>query len=258
MLSKTVTGHQKSFLFVISSLESNAKRIIAALVALAITPEEARRVEQAMELVIKVIVRHARRVLGLAVEKDEGLGKERADDAGLAAERDEAKAVVRDLLVRVRAILEAVFGPRVFTTLGVSGPTPEEAVALARFGSAVVKGLTGSKLPAPLVAGAAFDPQPYLTELGPAVARLERALAAINADARENQAALMERDRSFEVSRQQFSLVANFTSALLALAGLAELARRVRPSGRTAGTVAELAEGEAAKSELSSTGSDPA
>lgn len=253
MLSKMVTGHQKSFLFVISSLESNARRIIAALVALAITPEEARRIESAVDLIIRVIVRHARKVLGLTVDTDEHLGKERADDAGLAAERDEAVIGVRDQVIRVRVILEAIFGPNVFKTLGVSGPTPDEAVALSRFARAVVNGLVTSKLPQPLVAGAAFDPTPYVAQLAPAVEKLEKALSDINTDTRENQAALMERDRAFAESRESFALVANFTSALLALAGLAELAKRVRPTGRTAGTVAEEVEPEA---ELPSTGSD--
>lgn len=252
MLSKMVTAHQKSFLFVLSSLESNLKRIVAAFVAMAASPEEARRVEQAVELLVKVIMRHAHKVLGQAVETDEQLGKERADDAVLAAEREEAKSGVRDLLVRVRAILEAVFGPRVFTTLGVSGPTPDEVVALSRFSRAVVNGLAGSKLPEPLVPGASFDPAPYVAQLAPAVERLENALGAINKDTRENQAALMERDRAFAASRELFSQVANFTSALLALAGLGELSKRVRPTGRTTGTVAD----EEVAAELPSTGSD--
>src|SRR5690606_33517403 len=128
-------------------------------------------------------------------------------------------------------------GPNVFKTLGVSGSTPDEVVALSRFSRAVVNGLAASKLPEPLVPGAAFDPKPYVAQLAPAVERLEKALNDINTDTRENQAALMERDRAFAESRHQFSLIANFTSVLLALAGLDELAKRVRPTGRTAGTV---------------------
>lgn len=255
MLSAMVTAHQKSFQFVLSSLEANTERITSALVALASSPEEGRRVADATGLLVRVIRRHAEKTLGLVVDRDEHLAKERADDAGLAARRDEMKVSVRDQLIRVRQILEAVFGPNVFKTLGVSGSTPEEAVALGRFAHAVVNGLSSSKLPAPLVSGASFDPRPYVAQLAPAVTQLERALADINADARENQAALMDRDRAFAESRQSFSLVANFTSALLALAGLTELSKRVRPTGRTSGTVADTPESE---SDLPSTGSDPA
>lgn len=260
MLSAMVTVHQKSFLFVLSSLETNTRRIIAALVALAATPEEGRHVERAGELLIGVISRHARNMLGEVVHKDELLAAERADDAGLAARRDEAVASVRDQIIRVRQVLEAVFGPSVLKSLGVKGATPEETVALARFGRALVNGLSASKLPAPLVAGVTFDLKPYLAQLAPSVVALEKAIVDINADARENQAALMDRDRAFEQSRKSFSLVANFTSALLALAGLAELAKRVRPTGRAAGTVADAPETETTEpeAELPSTGSDSA
>lgn len=257
MLSALVTAHQKSFLFVLSSLETNIKRIIAALVALAATPEEGRQVERAGELLIGVISRHARNVLGQTVHKDELLSKERADDAGNAARRDAAIAAVRAQIVPVRAVLEAVFGPSVLKSLGVSGATPDETVALARFARAFVNGMAQSKLPAPLVAGVTFDPKSYLTQLARAVVELEQAIIELNIDTRENQAALMERDRAFDASRKSFSHVANFTNALLALADLEELAKRVRPTGRAPGTVADNPEPEGTESDLPSTGSDP-
>lgn len=242
MLSALVTAHQKSMLFVLSSLESNLQRIVAAFVALfCVNDQESKRVSAALEVIVAVVTRRARAVLGVAVDADQSLAKERSDDAGLAARRDSLVATVREHVIRLRAVMEGVFGPKVFNTLGVKGDTPDEVVALTRFARAVLNGIRSTPLPAP-VAGTSFDIGPFVAGLSPAVSELEGVLEAINADARENQAALMERDRALAESRKVFALVATFTSALLALAGLDELAGRVRPTGKRPGTVADESE----------------
>ena len=95
--------------------------------------------------------------------------------------------------------------------------------------------------PAPRFPGMCFDATYWTGRLTAAIVPLKGALADVAREERENEATYVAKTRAIEAYDQTFSQVATYVSAMLAIAGEKELARRVRPSSRRPGQTDEVA-----------------
>lgn len=173
------------------------------------------------------------------VEADQALALERADDAAIVAQRDEAAGRLSAGVVQAREGVTVLVGREVLRGMGVVDSTPRDPVALVRLASTFVDGL-GRATPQPsLIPNLTFEPATFVAMIQPHIAPAAEAISAFAADKRENETALVKRDRAFQLSISTFRVTAALVSALLEFAGETELAARVRPSGRNPGTITE-------------------
>lgn len=239
MASKQLTDHHKSVEFVRSSLTANEERLVQALADLLAGPHNRTELVQALRLIVSEAARKAGEDAARALVADDAHAREIGDDRSVLDARDTRLALVREKVVDARATIDSLFGATALAAAGVKGDTPDDPAAFHRFALTFVGSLQTVELPAPRLRGVQFDAPALAAELEPEVTALGQAIDAARNDVRENQASKVDRDRAWAASQRTFSGVANLASALLQLGGDPELARRVRPSGRNPGTVAD-------------------
>jgi hypothetical protein len=261
MASKQVTVRQKTSGSVGSTVEQYAERLEAGILAVMGPAEVGPEVAAAAAVLASGAARVLARSATVMVAADEAHAVELADDQGLRDDRDRDLVGVRSFLVDLRECVTGVYGEAATRAVGFKGPTPEDPVVLVRVAGEVVAGLRREPtlLPKPRFGLAGIDRPALATELEARAARLAAAIEALTKDARENQVTLTARDGAMGAHDVTFSRVANFLTALYALAGEPELADRVRPSPRSPGRLAAetdaSASGETPPSDASSSGS---
>lgn len=167
---------------------------------------------------------------------------EQGDDPAVRKERDDAAAAVRAIVIPLRGIVEVGFGPAFLKQLGFTGPTPEDPVVLHRVAAYAMKALGPMKPMPTAIEGYTFEPKKFADKLQAPLARLGKALEAVAVEEKQADETIVAKNRAVEKRDRKFSAGANLISALLAVAGEDELARRVRPTGRNPGTTAAMDE----------------
>ncbi|MSP60525.1 MAG: hypothetical protein EXR72_09330 [Myxococcales bacterium] len=124
-------------------------------------------------------------------------------------------------------------------SLGLTGTTPQDPVALSRFAGSTVKALGEKKLPPSRVEGATFHAAKWAARIGGEQAQVEAALADVAREAREAEGTLTQKNSAISAYDDRFTRGASFLSGLFGLAGERELAARVRPSTRRPGQTAD-------------------
>jgi hypothetical protein len=189
------------------------------------------------------MIRRLGRTLQASIDRlvaaDKAHEAEKSDDLAVRVELEEATEQLYREVVEFRTGLEAVGHPNALLHIGVAGATPREPVALVRLGQAVQDQLPLVATMVPVRRGLTFDAMTYQEPLAAAVARLEAAQDAMQREQRELQITLMAKNRALAEHDACFMTVARTLEALFRLAGLTELADRVRPSARRPGQVEE-------------------
>lgn len=194
-----------------------------------------------LELLCRLIGRMVAARSKALADADAAHERELADDAAPREARDEAAAAVRGVLVDLRAAIEAAHGAPGLTLLSLGGPVLADATALAAQGREVLAALSDAtrKLPKPRRAGLRVERSAFVDDLREELGKLEAALGAVAREAREAESTLRVKGAAMEDNDRAFSRGASFLAATFALAGLDDLAARVRPSARRPGEVAE-------------------
>jgi hypothetical protein len=171
------------------------------------------------------------------VAADRAHEAEKADDAAVRRELEEAIEAVYREVVDFRTGLEAVGGTEATVNAGLTGNTPREPVALGRLAHALYDALP--RLAAIPVArrGLTFDVMSYAEPLSTAIDRLDGAQTALRREERELEATLMIKNRVMAAHDMRFLTIARILESLFRLAGFEELADRVRPSARRPGHI---------------------
>jgi hypothetical protein len=169
---------------------------------------------------------------------NEACGQEHAEDILARDDRDGKATHLRDVVVAVRGDARECFGPELLRVYRLDEGTPVSREGLARYVSAVVTLLEQNPRAAINVLGNAVTTQDLARPLTTALEPYRTALDNVAREARESEIARVRRDESEARFRRVLHNVAAILVGYLRLAGLDELADRIRPTrARTSGTV---------------------
>ncbi len=233
MASKQVIDRQKQAKLVLATGETHASPLTTRL-----TSELSPHLQRGEKLPdVALLVQLFLRWLGQAetdlVAADLTYERELADDDAPRRARDEAATEVRDQLIELRDLADALYGAQAVRQLGMTGETPTDPMALLRQAKAVLSALGTTKLPPPRRKGAELAPKELEAELRVPAVALDKALTSVSREAREAEVALSDRDRALAEYDRRYSATTAVVASLLAAASESALADRLRPlSGR--------------------------
>ena len=185
---------------------------------------------------IQLLVRLVGRMIA---SENEALGRadaaheiELADDTEPRKQRDENAEKVRRNLIDLRTAIETTYGGVGLPRLQLNENIPHDPSALAMLARTVLVNLRDEsiKLPAARRRGLSLDREAFAEELAADLPLLDKALAAVAREAREAEATLRAKRLAMEANDRAFTRGAAFLSAAFTLAGLDELAEKIKPS----------------------------
>lgn len=232
--SKMVTRRQDEAAVVIQAAVTHADVVGARLeqtLAPAVDPEAPCSGGSTGEL-IRRLGRTLQASIDALVEADQAHEIKKARGRPVRREVKEAVAVLYRELVDLRRAVEAVGGAPALVKLGFKGITTREPLALCRLGDAVYTRLPGLADELTARRGLTFDAAAYVGPVAEATGRLERAREDWVREQREREVTLMHKLRAMSAFDSCYLSVARALEALFRLAGMDELADRVRPTRR--------------------------
>lgn len=241
MASLLVISRQKSADSVIAVGDAHAEAAGEALVALVKPKLKKGEAAPAFASVMTL----ACEMLGVArdrmVAKDEAHEAELSDDLPVRQQRDKVSAALYSQLVELRETLTGMFGGATASSI-LPGSTPgDDSLVLARFAGEVAANLTRTPLPTSRIKGAKLDAAEVAASLREQRAALEQTYKDLQREVREAQATLSAKTAAIAAYDEAFAGTATMLTGMLRLAGMPDLAAKVRPSVRRAGQTAEEA-----------------
>lgn len=185
-----------------------------------------------MQLLLRLVGRMIASENEALVRADAAHEVELADDSEPRKQRDDAAEKIRRILSDLRTAVETTYGGVGLPRLHLGENIPQDATALALLTRTVLVQLRDEaiKLPAPRRRGLSLDRSAFAEELAAELTQLDKGLAAVAREAREAEATLRTRRLTMEANDRAFQRGAAFLSATFTLAGLDELAEKVKPS----------------------------
>lgn len=161
------------------------------------------------------------------------------DDHAPRAARDTHATTLYSAVVDLRQAVRGMYGHATLKAIGQTGDLnarPDQLLATAKALLEAVPAILPTQTPR----FSPIDPEALVAPLRAPVAGLAEALAGVDREAREAEATLIARNNAMHAYDQAFSRGAASVASLFRLAGMDEHARRVRPSTRRPGRVAEF------------------
>ena len=256
MASKQVTDREKSSRAVAAAANTHALEIAAGFERELAPHLKAGEEFPDIALLSRLIGRKIAADTAALVAADGAHERELSDDAEPREQRDEAAMKVRAVLVDLRASIDTVYGAPGLTKLGLDQAVSEDPSVLATAAAAAAKVLgDGSiKLPKPRRAAMKVDRQGFAAEIDVELPPLVKALTKVATEDREKEATLGKKQGAMSKNDRSFTTGAGWLAASCTLAGLGDLAAKLRPSGRKPGRTAEEEEADDAPPEAQDTG----
>ncbi len=241
MPSKEVTDRQKDARAVLAAAETHGANAARALAAELHPYLRAGETAPDLTLLFTLLARRLEGTVNALVAADEAHTLELGDDALPRQKRDEAAAALRQLAIELRDQVVSVHGDGALDPLNVKGETPADPVVLAAWSRTFAKQLRDGSvvLPPRLRRTASIDRTAMAEELEAALAPLDRALATVALEKREAEATLAAKNAAFERYEVTFAQSTGVLASVFRVAGLADLADRVRPVRRAAARPAD-------------------
>lgn len=166
--------------------------------------------------------------------------QELADDDGPREDRDDAAAKVRSVLVDLRAAIDSGYGARGLSLLGLGDAVAVDPSVLATAAGNAQKALKDQtiKLPKPKRAGMKIDRAAFAEDIAGELPALQKALAKVATEEREKEGTQRVKNEAMTKNDASFTSGADFLATSCQVAGLIDIAAKVRPSGRRPGRVA--------------------
>ncbi len=239
MTSKLVTDREKSARAVEAAAETHAAQIAAGFQRELSSHLRAGETLPDTGLLARLIGRKIAADNAALVAADRAHEKELSDDAGPREDRDAAAAKVRSVLVDLRAAIESAYGARGLTLLGLGDAIAVDPSVLAAAGGNVQKALKDStlQLPKPKRAGMTIDRAAFALDLTAELPALQKALAKVATEDREKETTQQAKNEAMAKNDASFTSGADFLAVSCQVAGLVDIAAKVRPSGRRPGRV---------------------
>jgi hypothetical protein len=229
--SKMVTRRQGEAATVVQAAFTHADAVGAALERTLVPALPGTAGESFTEL-IRRLGRTLKASIDALVAADMAHEAEKADDRPVRRELDESAAALYREVVDLRRAVEAVGGARALALAGLTGITTREHTALLRLGQDVQDRLPVLASEIVPRRGLSFDVSACAGPLAAATDRMERAQHAWLREVREREVTLMHKNEAMAAYDACYQEVAGALEALFRLAGLGELADRVRPPRR--------------------------
>jgi len=157
---------------------------------------------------------------------------ELTDDAGPRRERDEATTALRQQLIAASNVVRGAHGDAFSTAVGLEAALEERPDLLLTQGRSIVGALRGTAAPAVQTPGVRLDRAALTDAIEVTAARLADALTTVRREEREAQSTLSARDQAMSRWARVYAGVGEVFSGLCTLAGLDDLASKVRPTAR--------------------------
>jgi hypothetical protein len=234
MASKLVIQQQKITTALQSAADTHAESAAVAVEKLLAPHLQKGEKMPDVALLLKLSGRLLEESTRKLVEADEAHERELADDRAPRERRDAASQAIYSRLVDLRDALSGLYGTSIAEAAGFRERTPKDPVQLARFASQVVGALGSLKLGSPRIAGAKLNPREALQEIEGQLVVLQGSLKEVAREVREAEQTLATKSQAMAEQQHLASGVANLLAGVFRLAGLDELAERVRPSARRA------------------------
>jgi hypothetical protein len=185
------------------------------------------------------------------------------NDLGLRQRRDALMGRLTSTVSRFRNALNSIFGPGSGIVLaGLEGETAREPEALLAQIELIFDRLEAPEatIGPPELPGFSLTPAAFVAALGPDYAELKTLVDGLNDENRKSNHTLIAKNEAAERYDRLFAPIAGALQAFYVLAGMDELARRVKPSTRRPGRTQEVedAEGPTATDAESGTGATDA
>jgi hypothetical protein len=240
MASKLVIDRERSARQVSSMLRQHAAQVSQKLDVRVAPILDKKKKEQAPDSGHLLEV-HARLLDGATrelVEADAAHEAEESDDAGPRKERDKQHAAGYELIVAIRGTVDANFGDLGLRALGVWDPCPNVAQGVLTYARNFAKQLASPvKLPAPKTKHVQFNRKELAAELTQIAEHLGAALDVVAREESELKATQVRKDEAIAAYDETFRAVTYNAMGLFRLAGMGELADRIKPSSRRPGTL---------------------
>jgi len=239
MASKQVTDREKSARAVAAAAETHASQIAAGFdraLSVHVRPGETL---PDTGLLARLIGRKIAADNAALVAADRAHEQELSDDDGPREDRDAAAAKVRSVLVDLRGAVESSYGSRGLTLLGLGDAIAVDPSVLATAGVSAQKALNDAKieLPKPKRAGMMVNRAAFALDLTAELPALQKALAKVATEDREKEGTQRVKNEAMAKNDASFTQGADYLAASCQVAGMSDIAAKVRPSGRRPGRV---------------------
>ena len=161
---------------------------------------------------------------------------EQSDDPAVRAALDAAEAEARAELIENRQVYAGSFGEVEAIKAGLSAATPEGGDTLVAYADNFLKALRADPQRKNRY-GTPINMTPNIASIEAARDRVLAAQEAIRRESRELQEAKLNRDRAQATLRTAYVQLATYYESMFRMAGLDELADRLRPTARRASSV---------------------
>ncbi|HET6479868.1 MAG TPA: hypothetical protein VFG35_07505 [Actinoplanes sp.] len=162
--------------------------------------------------------------------RGEVMDQELAEDILARQDRDTKGAQLRDVMVAVRGEARECFDPESLRIYRLDEPIPESHEGLARYAGSMMTLLEQNPRTGATVLGKPVTAAELAAPVTPALESYRGALDNVAREARETELARVRRDESEARFRRVLHNVAAILAGYLRLAGLDELADRIRPT----------------------------
>ena len=176
-------------------------------------------------------------------EADIAHAVEATDDAEPRSRRDLAARQARIVLVSASDSVRGIFGEGVSRSLGLETSLPDRPDQVNHLAEGIVKSLLAAAAPTPLFEGASMSLEALAARIEAARRPLQAAINDVSREERELQATMSERDKATARWSRAYAGVAMIVSGMATLAGLDDLAAKVKPTERKRAGIPEEGEG---------------
>ena len=246
MPSKQVTDKEKSARAVASAADTHAAQAASALEPLLSPYLKSGEKLPDIALLCALISRRVTDKAQAMVEADRKHETELGDDKAPRDARDGFSEKLGTVIADLRDGLAAGYGAVAVRLFGLDGTLPTDPSVVATLGASVIDRIESGevKLPAPRRKGLVLDLAAFAEDLRAHLLPLQKALADVAHEEKEANASLHAKQTTVSESDETFTTGARVLSATFSMAGLKDIARKVRPSRRRPGRTVEPIEDE--------------